>query len=463
MNQLPPHNLDAEGSVISAVFVQPELVHEVRPLLSPEEFYSEANRIIYASMLRLADENRKIDTVTVLTELRAAGQDRLIPGPGGAAAYLARIVDTVPFHSHVAEYAEIVAECARLRELRRACKATLAEIGSGPESSTLVDSLESKLLTIVQHSETDTPTTAHQLAGEVMAAATADHSRLIGFSTGIKALDRHTQGLQAPYVYTIAGRPGMGKSILAGQLARTVAGQGAAAVVISAEMPGRDIMRRLIAAESGVSSTRIKAGRSQLDASQWGLVTDAMESLGRLPLSIAYRPGVTVSQVRSAVRVEHAKLRKAHGQDLPLGLVVVDYLQLMTASNPKASREAQVSELSRGLMRLAGDLNCPMLMLSQLNRGLESRDDKRPRLSDLRESGSIEQDSHTVIMCYREGYYKSHGSGGTEDAQLLIRKDREHGPGQIDVLFDGELATFADVFDNDYDDLDTYGDFQDGI
>ena len=305
----------------------------------------------------------------------------------------------------------------------------------------------------------DAPESVGEIAGRVVAEAVDRNNGVAssagGVPSGFLELDNNIGGFKASLLYVLAARPGMGKSALALSMALNVARQSNTLVVfISLEMPKDQLAARAIASEARVSVGKVL--NDVIGDDEWNAVAAAMSSLGDVPLVIEYRPGATVPEVRSIARRALREMRKTRGPDLKLGMVIVDYLQLMGGNRQKGdTRETEVSGISRDLTRMAGELECPVLALSQLNRSLESRPNKRPQLSDLRESGAIEQDAYAILFLYRDEYYKK-DSAQRGVAEVIIAKNRNGRTGQVNLMFAGEYTRF-DNLQNDYD----FGDFGD--
>lgn len=442
---LPAQDLDAEAAVLSACILSVEALAEVTPCLSGADFFSQANRHVYEAIVALDGDNSPVDIVTLGHKLK--GIDRLMQV--GGATYLAQLINATPAVANVRAHARRVADIAQVRRLQKVCQRIAAE-GYAPiddvgqwlsaaegavfrsvhEGKTADDSLA--LMADVAKSEFD----------ELRARAEAPPG-LPGSSTGLKDLDKILQGLKAGNLYVLAGRPGMGKSALAGRMSSAVAAEGKAVVIISAEMPKAQVAQRTLAQESGISVTRIASGN--IFEGEWSRLTSALERVGDAPVAIEDRPGPTMLQIRATVRRAMSRLRQKHGPQLELGLIVVDYLGILGGERQRGdSREREVAELSKGHMHMAKEFNTPVLLLSQLNRGVENRDNKRPRMADLRDSGAIEQDAYAVLFIYREDRYRGPHESKNNKAEIIVAKHRNGSEGTAFVSFHAESTCFLD-------------------
>jgi replicative DNA helicase len=396
--------LDAEGVVLSAVLLDAEALDRVRPLLSSTAFFADANRRVYEAATELADSGRPIDVVAVAGLLRDRGQLQNI----GGSPYLAQLADATPSVAHVEEHARRVAEKGLQRQLIASCARFAAEgYGDVGDVATWAQDAAQAVADLASQGETEEPA---QLLAELMPAelkALGERARagtgLAGVDTGLNALNTRTGGLMRGKVHTIGARPGMGKSTLLLQIASNVAAKGQGAVFASLEMTKGELATKLLAADARIDSSRLASGK--LERSEWPALSAGAGRLAKLPLSLRYCPGATIPLLRSTVRTERNRLR---ARGIELGLVAVDYLQIMGGLRERGQTRAEfIGGLMRGLLQLAAEFNVPVLIASQLNRGLESRTNKnrRPSLADLRESGDIEQDSYSVTLLFRPDYY----------------------------------------------------------
>lgn len=439
----PPQDLDAEASVLSALLLDPDRLPELREALRPEQFYSDANRRVYAALCELADRSDRIDLRTVAALLESRQQ---LAGIGGT-AYLAQLSDATPAVAHVDAHAKLVSDRHRQRRAIELCRRYAAEAhGDVGEVEEWLQRLEQAVYGLAEARTTTGGT--ETLARAVPRAldglrAIRESGAAPAVSTGWPSLDQLLAGgLRRGHQYVVAGRPGMGKSALGLGVALNVAQAGRAAVVVSCEMPADDLVARAIAVHQDLPVSDILGGGQQ--PGQWASIMLGAEAIRTLPLALRYCPGATVQTVRSTVRQALQQLR-GEGQQVELGVVVVDYLQIMQGQRQRGdSRESEVAELSRQLLYLAGEFAVPTVVLSQLNRGVESRDCKRPRLSDLRDSGAIEQDASAVALLYRDEYYDRH-SARPGQLDVEIAKNRNGPTGTATLRFIGESTQITEI------------------
>ena len=434
--RVPPHNLQAEESLLGAMLLSGDAIAattEVR--LSSEDFYKPAHGHIYAAVSGLYARGLPADPVTVADELRRDGLLEAIDGP----ATLISLQAGTPAIGNASRYARIVEEHALLRRLIRA-GGDVCELGySLPSDVTeAVDRAESLLFNVAQNRVTQSisplvDVLSRQL--DHLEALVERGQQITGVPTGYVDLDRQLAGLQPSNLIIIGGRPGMGKTSLALGIASHAAMEvGAKVLVFSLEMSERELGQRLLAAEARVDSTRLRNG--DLSGTDWNKLSQAVGRLSNAPISIDDDPHLTVMELRAKAR----RHKSAHGLDL----IIIDYLQLMAGRPGAENRTLEVSEVSRGLKLLARELDVPVVALSQLSRGLESRADKRPMLSDLRDSGGIEQDSDVVIFCYRDEFYNQESSdNGT--AELIVAKQRNGPTGTSRLAFLSHYARFVNM------------------
>lgn len=430
--RIAPHDLDAEAVILSACFLSQENFATVAHKLTAEHFYSEANRRIYEAVAALAGQSKIFDVVAVAGFLRDS--ERL--AQVGGAAYLAALVDAVPAMADIEQHADRVIDLWRLRQLIAMAQRIAAE-GYAVRGDTVSAFIDESSGRIYELTNTTASTTVAHISTVVRESydalcAAENRSGEVELSTGIKSLDQLLGGLGRGRLTIVAGRPGMGKTALAIGAADCVATAGLPVAIFSLEMPRRQLGTRMACARARVSVHRALNGWL-MGANRSALVC-AKEELSRLPMWIDDTPAITLLQLRSKCRLAAAK---AGG---PLALVVVDYLQLMTGT--ARTREREVAEITAGCKRLAKELDCAVLLLSQLNREIEREREKRPRLSDLRESGAIEQDADDVVFVYRECLYKKEAD--PTEAELIVAKQRNGPPGSVVVRFDGPSTTFSD-------------------
>ncbi|MGH8911710.1 MAG: replicative DNA helicase, partial [Acidimicrobiia bacterium] len=375
--RVPPHSREAEESVLGAVLLSLEAANEVMDRLAADDFYVPAHQSIYEAMRRLYDANQAIDAVTLSEELRRAGELEKV----GGVAYLTRLVDVVPVTSNVENYARIVEENARRRDLIRAGgTVTSIAFDLDDEIHSVMDRAEQTVLGVAEKRASQSLLEVGPLFSEVLEQIElleSQGSEITGLATGFRDLDKKLAGLQDANLVIIAARPAMGKSALMLNIATNAASQGKPIALFSLEMSKEELVQRILSSVGRVDSMKLRSGQL---GPLWQRVVDAASRMYRAPIFIDDSPVVTVTDIRAKCR----RLKRKSG----LALVVVDYLQLMQGSN-RENRQQEIAEISRNLKNLARELDVPVIGLSQLNRSLEAREDKRPRLSDLRESGCM--------------------------------------------------------------------------
>jgi replicative DNA helicase len=469
--RVPPHDLDAEAAVLSACMLNRDAIDKVGDVLKPEHFYSYANRRIYEAILALSAVQAvriDVDIVSIAGWLR----DREILAEVGGVTYLAQLSDATPAVAHVATHAMMVREKWRLRQLIATCQHTAAEgYGDVGVIQEFLDDHERKVFELSATPERTTlvkvSSTLRQCFAQISAAAERG-DRITGLSTGYEKFDAKTAGLHAGDLTIVAARPGSGKSSWALNIAVNVAapraerdlatgteiqfpGEGVA--VFSLEMPREQLATRMVCSEGRVDLGRLRQGLLQPD--DWRRLTEAASFLSALPLWIDDTPAITLQDVRAKVRRLQAEYNKPGQPGTPaqkVGLVIIDYLQLMKGRDDVNSREQEIGEISRGLKQLAKELKIPVVALSQLNRAVETRStkDKRPQLSDLRESGSLEQDADMVVFIYRDELYFAETTNAKGLAELIIAKQRNGPTGKVMVRFTASCTRFDNLAAGDY-------------
>ena len=446
--KVPPQNLESEKALLGSVMLRPDILHDVFDLLRPESFYSEKHRIIYEAMLELFSKSDPIDLLSLSSRLKEKNQLEQI----GGSAYLTELINLTPSASNARHYAEIIHRKFMLRRLIEAA-GSISDLGynEAEELELLLDKAEHHLYDLTSISGDRSKFSALK---EMLGAAwdriehlhhTKDEVR--GIKSGFVDLDNKLAGFQKSDLIILAARPSMGKTALALDIARQAATlNGTPVAIFSLEMSGQQLVERMIAAESRVDAWQLRTGRLSMD-SDFDRIRDSLDRLSKAPIFIDDQPGNNILKMRSVAR----RLKREHG----LGLIVVDYLQLMTPINTRNSDSAvqQVTELSRSLKQLAREIDVPVIALSQLSRAVEQRGG-RPKLSDLRDSGSIEQDADVVMFIYREDKYKEDADPNKVNiAEILIEKHRNGPTGVVKLYFDEKKATFLAV------DKSNFGDF----
>ena len=429
----PPHSLEAEESLIGAVLLSEDAVTEVMDKIHPEDFYVPAHQAIYESMRELFDTSQAIDAVTVSESLRRKGELEKI----GGIQYLTRLVDIVPSTSNVVYYAGIVEDHAKRRELIRAgSSVTEYAFNIDDEIASVLDRAEQAVLGVAEKRSSQTLLEIGPMFSDVLGhieRLEQQGSEMTGLATGFVDLDKKLAGLQNANLVVIAGRPAMGKSSLAMNIATNAAAAGEPVALFSLEMSKEEIVQRILSSVGKVDSMKLRSGQL---GPLWQRVVDAAGRMYQAPIYVDDSPIVTITDIRAKCR----RLKRKRG----LSLVVVDYIQLMEASGHE-NRQQEISQISRNLKNLARELEVPIVAMSQLNRSLESREDKRPRLADLRESGSIEQDADVVMFIYRHEYYHPEDQEKKGIAEVIVAKHRAGSTGPVEMTFQPEFTRFANL------------------
>lgn len=432
-----PQDVMSEKAVLGSVFIAPDKLLTAAELVQPSDFYYPANQTIFKAMLELADKGQTIDPLTIRNLLDSRGEFE----PVGGMAYLAELVTAVPTSANIEYYAKNVADKAIARSVINDLTDSIAAVYNSDEGideiiskteQSLINASSSRNKSSFKHIY-DVIETA-QVKIEERASMLSD---VTGTPTGFHDFDKITTGLHEDNLIILAARPAMGKTALALNIAQNVAVKSKKAVaVFSLEMGSESLVERMLAAEGNVMSYHIRTGK--LSENEWQRLIYAQAQLAEAKIYIDDTPGIRVTEIRSRAR----KLAQETGG---LGLIVIDYLQLITGNNPK-NRQQEVSEISRQLKILAKELNVPVIALSQLSRNVEQRQDKRPVLSDLRESGSIEQDADIVAFLYREAYYdKSDDGPENNKVELILEKNRHGSLGTVQLFFHKEYTKFTNV------------------
>ena len=431
-----PQSLEAEQAVLGSILIDSRCVGEVVGILRPEDFYLKRNEEIYETIFRMFGMSQPIDPVTVLGKMKENGYDE----DNSTAAYFRQLMEITPTAANVRHYANIVRDKALLRSLSRAADDINEMVAQeeGPASS-ILENAERKVFSLRRGSADDEleriSTVMVKLFGQLNELAQSD-SDIPGYSTGLRDLDRKINGLNKSDLIIIAARPGMGKTTMALNMVSAVAKTTKKTVAFfSLEMSREQLAGRLLANESLVESQKLTTGRLDLD--DWEKVGSAAAALAQTDIRVSDNPVITVTEMNALCR----RLDN-------LGLIIIDYLQLMTKADknarPGENRVNVVAEISRALKIMAKDLNVPVICLSQLSRAAESRPDKRPLLSDLRESGAIEQDADQVILLYREDYYKP-DTPEKNVAECIVAKNRHGETGTVKVQFLPQYFIFSDL------------------
>ena len=435
-DRTPPHNIEAEQAVIGAIFLEPEAFSTAAELLQADDFYRAGHQRIYQAMTTLSDRGEPIDLVTVTTLL----SDNQVLAEVGGVSYLTDIASSVPTAANIIHYSKIVEEKALLRRLiRTATDIVTTSFEKEGEVDDVLNEAEKNIQEVSGRTNAGSFKAIKDVLIEVYDSIEELHqnnAEVTGVPTGYRDLDKITSGFQSNDLIIIAARPSVGKTAFALNIAQNVATKTEENVAIfSLEMGADQLVSRMLCAEGNIDSQRLRTG--SLEADDWGKLTMAMGSLSNAGIYIDDSPGIRVSEIRSKCR----RLKQENG----LGMIIIDYLQLIQGSeNSKENRQQEVSEISRSLKGLARELEVPLIALSQLSRGVEQRQDKRPMMSDLRESGSIEQDADIVGFLYRDDYYDSE-SEQQNIIEIIISKQRNGPTGTVELAFVKEYNKFVDL------------------
>lgn len=435
---IPPQNTDAEASLLGAILIDSDAIVKIADHISPDDFYDPKHQRIYEAIGVLYEKHNPIDVLTLSDQLKNNGFLDFI----GGSAYLTELTNYVPTAAHVEQYASIVSQKGLRRRLIKASQ-EIVELGYNEKQNLqeLIEDAETRLFEVSQRYVKQDVTSLEVILGESFERLDdlhKDKGKIRGVPTGYKDLDNILAGLQRSDLLVLAARPSIGKTALALNIAHNVAiGAEVPVLIFSLEMSKEQLVDRLLAMESGVDAWALRTGN--LTDQDFEKIGQAMGSLSEAQVYIDDTPNITVSELRTKARREH--------HQHPLGLIIVDYLQLMSGGNRfsgDSNRVQEVSEISRGLKGIARELNVPLLALSQLSRSVESRSPQIPQLADLRESGSIEQDADVVAFIYREDFY-SPETERKNIADILIKKHRNGPTGNIELYFDRDKQRFRSL------------------
>lgn len=440
--RIPPQNIDSEKALLGSVMLNPEMMHDVSDIIVPESFYTEKHKIIFEAMLHLFTKNEPIDLLSVSTRLKT--QKKL--DQVGGNSYLTELTNIVPTASNAKYYADLIQKAFTLRCLINASE-YINSLGyeEGEELDEILDKAEKKIYDVTNATNIHKFVSLSQSLGEAWDRLDRLHksdNEIRGIQTGFKEFDSLLAGFQPSDLIILAARPSMGKTSLAMDIARqTAINHNTPVGIFSLEMSSQQLVDRMLAAEARVDAWKLRTGKLTKDE-EFDKLRDAMDKLSNAPIYIDDHPGSNILKMRSVAR----RLKREHG----LGLIVVDYLQLMMPTNTKSadSMTQQITEISRSLKILAKELDVPVLALSQLSRAVEQRRGK-PRLSDLRDSGSIEQDADVVMFIHRDDKMNEN-SDRPNIAEILIEKHRNGPTGKVDLYFDEKKATFLSLEKSDF-------------
>ena len=434
--KVPPHSIEAEQSILGGLMIDNQAWDKIADRLSDVDFYRSDHRLVFNAIFSLVNRSKPFDVITLAEELKTKGNlDKI-----GDDTYLFELVNNTPSSANIAAYADIVREKSTLRRLIGVANELTENVYNpdGRESAELLDEAERSVFSIAnERSHGDGAKSIKKLlVGTIERIDTLFHSKesITGLSTGFTDLDEKTSGLQPADLIVVAGRPSMGKTAFAMNIAEYAAIELKKPVLVfSMEMPGEAIAMRMLSSLSRIDQNNVRTAR--LTDKDWPRITSSVGILSDSPLFIDDAPSLSPSELRARARRLH---RETNGE---LGLIVIDYLQLMHVPGSRENRSTEISEISRNLKALAKELNVPVMALSQLNRSLEMRTDKRPVMSDLRESGAIEQDADLITFIYRDEVYNEN-SPDKGKAEILIAKQRNGPIGKIALTFLGKYTRF---------------------
>ncbi len=439
--RVPPHAEDAEQALLGAILVDDKALPLVQDVVTADDFYVEAHRAIFEAMVDLSGRGVTIDAVTLAETLKQRGQfDRI-----GGAAYLDRLIDVVPVAAHVEEHAGIVREKAIVRRLILACSRVVTEAFEDyGDLDSFLDGSEQTIFEVSRQRYRSETAHIRRTVKEVFTeldALSQSSKEITGVSTGFPRLDSITAGLQPSDLIILAGRPSVGKTSFTLNLVTNAAGAGKTPVAFfSLEMSRQQLVRRILSSEAGIPANKLRTAHG-LSQDDWTRLFMAADRVNKFEMYVDDSPMLTVAQLRGKVR----RLKLEHG----IGLVAIDYLQLMRPTKSFDSREREIAEISRNLKALAKELYLPVVALSQLSRDVEKRQDKRPVLADLRESGAIEQDADIVVFLHDlnpQQVDRTH-----RQVELIIAKHRSGATGTVPLVFNGEFTRFSPAADQDGD------------
>jgi replicative DNA helicase len=472
--RVPPHDLDAEAAVLSALMLDTSALDKVLEFLKPEHFYSEAHRRIFEAAIELRSVGQPVDVVQIGTWLK--NRDRI--AQIGGMSYLTELLNAAPAVANVAAYGRTIHEKFRVRQLIATCQRVSAQgyLDYG-EAQQYIDTAEQEIYEIARTPESSSVEKLLDVMKKSFKALTEAMQRgdrITGTASGFDRYDRLTAGLHPGDLSIVAARPGMGKTSFVLNVATNVASPkgrevqgakgeegrwdepGVGVAVFSLEMPREQIANRMLCSEARVDVGKLRQGH--LGPQDWSKLTQAASYLGSLPIWIDDSPSLSILELRAKVRRLQAEFDRPDPNgggrgNKRIGLVVVDYLQLMKGRENAQSREQEISEISRGLKGLAKELYLPVIALSQLNRAVETRSEKskRPQLSDLRESGAIEQDADNIVFIYRDEYYNREATTEPNIAELIIAKQRNGPTGTVKVRFDNAYTRFDNLADGEFE------------
>lgn len=439
---VPPQNIEAEKAILAAVMVDNHAINACLEHLIPEDFYKESHQFIFKAMMELNSKSQPVDIITLNSYL----EDKKILDRIGGTSYLSELVESTPVAANVDSYAKLIKDKSLLRKLIHAASEIVTDCHNVEgEVSEVVDKAESKLFSIAENKSGKTFAPVKNLVFDsykLIEKLYENKDQLTGVTTGFPHLDEMTGGLQGGDLIIVAGRPSMGKTAFSLNVAQNAARAGKVVGVFSLEMSKESLVMRMLTNEAKIDAQRVRQG--ELYDEDWPRLSQAADTLSQMKVFIDDQGGQTTYEVRAKCR----RLAKEHGLDM----VLLDYMQLLRAPGKQASREQEISEISRNLKALAKELSVPVIALSQLNRSLESRQDKRPVMSDLRESGAIEQDADVIAFIYRDVVYNPE-TPDQNVAEIIIGKQRNGPTGTCKLAFLKQYTRFEPLSFQDEDDF----------
>ena len=433
VGKVPPHDLEAEQAVIGSMLTDSDAIVSSIEILKPEDFYRADNKIIYEAMLNLYNRSEPIDIITVKAELESMGRFEQV----GGLEYLAELPDKVPTTANVQKYIKIVEEKARLRDLIKTAN-DIIELGYDPTEDVddIMEGVEKKVFNLTQGKNQKGYSPIKDILVDSFTQLEELYNRkqhITGVPSGFSDLDYRTAGFHGSELILVAARPAMGKSAFALNIATNAAVRADVPVAIfNLEMSKEQLVNRILCSEAMVDSNKVRTGK--LEEEDWAKLAEAIGPLSAANIYIDDTPGITIAELRSKCR----RYKQIHGLDL----IIIDYLQLMSGGKRSESRQQEISEISRSLKALAREMNAPVIALSQLSRRVEERKPAKPMLSDLRESGSIEQDADVVMFIYRDEYYNE-DSEKKGIAEIIVDKQRNGSTGSVELVWLGQYTKFG--------------------
>lgn len=435
VKRVPPQSLEAEQSVIGSMIMDRDAIDAVKDTIVDEDFYHPDLKIIFKAIVELFNGNKPVDLVTLQSKL----QDENVLDQLGGIDYLSKLAMAVPTSAHAKHYALIVKEKSTLRKVIRASQEIVADAYDGTQDvDTVLNGAEEKIFNIVQKRDSGEFSSSAELINPMLnklELLTKNQGKVTGIATGFMDLDYRTAGMQPSDLVLVAARPSMGKTAFAVNIVQHAAvRERKVCAMFSLEMSKEQLLNRMVCSEAMVDAQKVRTG--DLEDEDWEKISMGAVILADAPIYVDDTPGITISDMRAKCR----KLKMDKGLDL----IMIDYLQLMSGNGKTQSREQEISEISRGLKALAREMSAPVIALSQLSRACESRADHRPMLSDLRESGAIEQDADIVMFLYRDEYYNP-DTELKNQAELIIAKQRNGPTGTINLIWIGQYTKFKNM------------------